>query len=321
MTTRALIPLVAPCITQHDRDYMQERIEGGLLEDESEVTLFEEAFAEYVGCAGAVAVCSGTVALRLAGLRGSIVIPTFACIALERPSLGERLRCEYLDSAFDVAAQRLTMIHRFAREPSVLVHMFGGATVTPDRARIEDWTLSLGADLRLNGRVGVCSTHASKMMSTGCGGVVFSDDWDLLGRVRGDAAEFRMSATQAALGVAQLEQLESFIATRRAIAEYYTTRFEGNGFEVPAMDCGSVFFRYIVAVDDPFAAVAELANRGVEAGHGVNPLLHRLAGLDDSRFPGACRDADRLLSVPVHPSLSDVEVEFVADQVVAVCGR
>lgn len=325
-----MIPLVAPTITGHDRGYLRQRIADGLLDDESEVRRFEEKFAERVGCKGAVAVCSGTVALELA-LQvldvGAVSIPTYSCVALRNAT--RRNAVTYLDSTFRVKDAQMTTPIRSGG--AIVVHMFGKQThvgLGSGEYLVEDFTLSLGGIECLIGRIGVCSTHASKMISTGRGGVVFSNDLHLLHEVRrlayyethtGTAHSYGMSSTQAALGVSQLAQLDAFIERRRTLAWRYSDAFEPAGIECPDPDCGSVFFRYMIAVDDPAGKVAQLAERGIEAGRGVNPLLHQLAGISDDRFPGAVNDWHRLLSVPVHLSITDVEAAYIAAQVVEVC--
>jgi perosamine synthetase len=318
-----MIPLVAPCITGRDRGYLRQRLSDGLLDDESEVRRFEEAFAERVGCDGAVAVCSGTVALELA-LEvlevGAVSIPTYTCVALRTAT--RRHAVSYIDSRFDVSAAR--MMTPIGNRPAIITHMFGNETfvgVGAGEWLIEDWTLSFGGVASLVSHVGVCSTHESKMISTGRGGGVFSNNHALLERVRElvDARSVGMSATQAALGVSQLGQLDAFIERRRELAAGYSARFAEAGIECPDPDSGSVFFRYLIGVEDPEAKVAALAERGVEAGRGVFPPLHRLAGLSDDRFPGATECVNRILSVPCHPSITDEQAAYIYDKVVEVC--
>lgn len=306
---------------------MEEAIPYGVLEDEKFVRRFEEAFAERVGCAGAVAVCSGTEALAL-GLAVahhdvSVRLPSYSCSAvLNAAELHER---RLIDGSFDVRTAAMTQGHA-----DVIVHMFGTST-KGGPAPLEDWTLSLGGVGALLGKVGVCSTHASKMISTGRGGVVFSNDQPRLDEVRQlayydsepngrlGAYSVGMSSMQAALGLSQLAQLDAFIERRREIAAAYSAAFEPAGIECPGPDCGSVFFRYLIGVEDPAAKVAGLAEHGIEAGRGVYPPLHRQLGLPDEQFPGATACVNRLLSVPCHPSLTDAQVEFVAEKVLEVC--
>lgn len=321
-----MIPLVQACITDVDRTAVAAAVYSDALTSDRLLREYEEAFAARVGCAGAVAVCSGTEALRLAYLvtstRSEMSIPSYACSAItnaiRRPDF-------LVDSIFDVATAAMR------QEPAELVvHMFGRPTIG-SASRFEDYTLSLGAVPSLAGEVGVCSTHASKMLSTGRGGIVFSNDQALLDGVRAlayyddepngrlGAYSLGMTSMQAALGLSQLRQLDAFIERRRWIAETYSHEFFLNGIEAPDPDCGSVFFRYLIAVDDPAAKVTALAEHGIEAGRGVYPPLHRQLGLSDDDFPGATWCVDHLLSVPCHPSLSDADVAFVAERVKEVC--
>lgn len=329
-----MIPLVAPCITNHDRNYLSSRVHTGLLlEDEREVRRFEELFADTVGCAGAVAVCSGTAALQIA-LRildvEEVTVPSYTCVAIRNAALGRRV--SYVDSGFDVPSAHMAI--PITAWPLVVPHMFGKPTLVGHTAHaageiVEDWTLSLGGVKSLtHGRVGVCSTNQSKMVSTGRGGVLFSNDLHFLHEARrlayyehhlDPAFSLGMSSTQAALGVSQLQQLDSFIDRRREIAATYSQRFAAEGIECPDADCGSVFFRYLIRVTDPGSRVLELAERGIEAGRGVNPLLHQLEGIPDSDFPGAVRSWSSLLSVPCHPSLTERQVSHIVEQVLEVC--
>jgi perosamine synthetase len=315
-----VIPLVAPCITGHDRGYIRQRLGNGLLDSEAEVRRFEEEFAEYVGCAGAVAVCSGTVALELA-LQvldvGVVSVPTYSCVALRNAS--RRHAVTYVDSRFDVKEARLTQL----AQSTIVTHMFGRMTATDFAPLIDDYTLSLGCATPYGlSKIGVCSTHESKMISTGRGGVVFSNDEGLLEEVHGRAYHERgvgMSAMQAALGVSQLQQLDAFIERRRTLAHVYSERFIAAGIECPDPECGSVFFRYLIAVDDPETKVFDLLAYGIEAGRGVYPPLHQLAGIPDDRFPGATECVNRLLSVPCHPSITDDQAAYISQAVVEVC--
>ena len=81
-----MIPLVAPHITAKDRDAM---LDGTiLLDDHFHVVRFEEEFAEFVGCAGGVAVNSGTNALMvvLSALEPTTVsLPSFTCRSKKKP--------------------------------------------------------------------------------------------------------------------------------------------------------------------------------------------------------------------------------------------
>jgi perosamine synthetase len=335
----SVIPLVAPTITEQDREELVLSIRQGLLEGgEIEVRAFEEEFAAYVGCAGGVAVNSGTnaliVALRALDCR-HVNLPTYTCRAILDATTALDMGEDLVDNECNV---REAMFHvqpliRETRDGTVLTHMFGTtarAGVWP-YPLIEDFTLSLGAVG--SPHFGVCSFHRDKMISTGRGGIIVAQDTEFLERCRelayydqprngtySPAFSFGMTGMQAALGRSQLRQLPGFIERRKEIASRYTDAFTAAGIECPNQHVDSVFFRYIIGVTDPAAKVEELAKRGIEAGRGVNPPLHRLLGLPNGRFPGAEECFSKLLSVPVHPGLTDEQVGYIAEQVVEVCG-
>ncbi len=340
-----MIPLVEPCYSSDDLKKF-----GAYFDYANQVRAFEEEFAEYVGCAGGVAVNSGTNALltvlRVLGGR-TAGLPSFGCRALldavrmagYEPWLYDNL-C-FIDAAF------FEMDSPFDPDPlpdvEVLPHMFGSFSWYEEErgwngkvgvAVVDDITLSLGAGSYHEGHpwTVVCSFNRDKMISTGRGGMIASRDVAFLERCRElayydqprngayqPAFSFGMTGMQAALGRSQLRQLPGFIERRREIASRYTAAFSEVGIETPDPDVNSVFFRYIVGVDDPAACVRRLADHGVEAGRGVNPLLHRLLGLDPAGFPGAEKCFSRLLSVPVHPGLTDEQVQFILVQVLETC--
>lgn len=329
-----MIPLVAPCVTGKDRDGFMDAVlwrdvlDGGA----SEVRAFEEEFAEYVGCAGAVAVNSGTSALMTvlyAWDEDRIGIPSYTCRAVADAVRVFGWEATLLDNQCDVAQAQFGLSGCLEGHRTVLTHMFGTETVGVPTS-VHDITLSLGAVHAP--RLAVCSFNRDKMISTGRGGMIVSQDEAFLGRCRElayydqpsngaytPAFSLGMTGMQAALGRSQLAQLPGFIERRKEIAARYTEAFSQVGIETPNKDVNSVFFRYIIGVDNPAERVRELAARGVEAGRGVNPPLHRLLGLSNDAFPGAEQCFSSLLSVPCHPSLTDANVEFVARQVLETC--
>ncbi len=324
-----MIPLVAPYYTLKDNI-------GKAFEDDSEVRAFEEEFAAYVGCRGAVAVNSGTdaliVASRAMGMPPGFQVPSFACRALLDAIAYDGSNGNIVDNICDIP--RADFSATFTEDTDLalmLPHMFGTASMVPnDELVIEDITLSLGA---VNpDKIGVCSFHRDKMISTGRGGIIVAQDDGFLERCRElayydqprngtytPAFSFGMSGMQAALGRSQLKQLPGFIERRRDVAARYTAVFREVGIETPDPDVESTFFRYIIGVTDPGAKVAQLAERGIEAGRGVDPPLHRLVGLRNEDFPGAEECYSKLLSVPVHPGLSDEQVGYIIEQVVQGC--
>lgn len=360
-----LIRLVQPQITACDAQYLKRRIDEGLLESDCEVARFEQAFAGYVGVRWGVAVNSGTSALHVAlcalgvGPGDEVILPSYTCVALlhavrfcgATPVLVDNV-CAVESARFhlcpDAVRRRITR-----RTRAVLVTQMFGTVLPVTEADfgvpvIEDFTLSLGA--AVNGRragsfgtIGVCSLHASKMISCDQGGMIVSSDAGCVDRARRFASygapmeawrtappeslrgryelagSYRMSALQAALGMSQLGQLESFIARRRQLARRYTVTFREAGIICPNVpdDDSNVFFRYLIRVQRPVVPVIErLRTLQIQAGRGVYPPLHGLLDLPDADFPGAMDCVRSLLSVPLHPGLTDADVERLLPAVV-----
>ncbi|HLY35581.1 MAG TPA: DegT/DnrJ/EryC1/StrS family aminotransferase [Candidatus Limnocylindria bacterium] len=201
-------------------------------------------------------------------------------------------------------------------------------------ALIEDAAQSHGAAIgdRRSGTwgAGVFSFYPTKNMTTGEGGMVTTADGELAERIRllrehgmkvryhHDVLgyNFRMSDIHASIGLAQLAKLPGYNARRREIAARYDA--ELRGVTTPAVRPGvtHVYHQYTIRVNRRDEFVERLRERGV--GSGVyypipvdrqKPLV--ALGYGQQRFPVTELLTEQVLSIPVHPSLSDAEVSTV----------
>jgi dTDP-4-amino-4,6-dideoxygalactose transaminase len=336
-----LIPHSRPTVSEDDAQAVARVVRTGQLAAGPEVAAFEAEVAARVGVAAAAAVSSGTAALELAlralgvGAGAEVIVPSYVCDALHHavtrcgatPVLADADPATLTLSPID-AKRRLT-----GRTRGVIVpHAFGLAVdPAPFEALgvpvIEDCAQALGAAVGARaagslGRVAVCSFYATKLLTTGEGGMVLGPP-DLVARVR-DLRDYderadlvprlnaKLTDLQAALGRSQLRRLDRFIARRRAIADAYRRRLDGLGCRLPA-DVGArhVYHRFVVEVDGPLPALIDaLHARGVTARRPVFRPLHRALGLEG--YGEADRLWRRCLSVPCYPSLTDDEVALVA---------
>jgi perosamine synthetase len=217
----------------------------------------------------------------------------------------------------------------------ILVHSFGlPADPEPFLSLgppiIEDCAQAAGAQLngRLtgsNGRLSTFSFYATKMFTTGEGGMVATDDPTLLDQLR-DLREYderddlkpRMNAKltdlAAAIGLVQLKKLPAFIARRRAIAEHYSQALAGAPVDLPsdAKTSGHIYHRFIVRLKrEPVdRVIAALEKEQIHCRRPVYQPLHRLRGL--SGFSTSDRVWQHALSLPCYPSLTDQEAQRVA---------
>ena len=177
---------------------------------------------------------------------------------------------------------------------------------------------------------GTFSFYPTKNMTTGEGGMITTDDGDLAERVRllrehgmkvryhHDIVgyNFRMTDLAAAIGLAQLPKLPGFNERRRAIAARYDA--ELRGVITPAVRPGvrHVYHQYTIRVHERDAFADQLKERGVGSAIYYPIPVHRqkpfvALGYGDERYPVTDWLTEQVLSIPVHPSLSDDEVEAV----------
>lgn len=217
-------------------------------------------------------------------------------------------------------------------------------------AVIEDSCQAHGA--RINGRsVGHGTTacysfYPTKNMTTGEGGMVTTFSAQVADKIRllrehGMPQRyrheilgynFRMTDIQAAIGLAQLAKLPAWNRKRVANAEYLSWRLaerfaeEGDGFEPMVLpkvraDATHVFHQYTVRVEDRTALLQHLDAHGI--GYGIyypTPIHRQPLYLDlgyDESLPVAEAMSEKVVSLPVHPSLSEAEL----DKVLAALGR
>jgi perosamine synthetase len=201
-------------------------------------------------------------------------------------------------------------------------------------ALVEDAAQAHGAAIgdRRSGSwgAGTFSFYPTKNMTTGEGGMVTTADGDLASRMRllrehGMKVRyhhevlgynFRMTDLAAAIGLAQLSRLAGFNERRRAIAARYDA--ELRGVITPAVRPGvtHVYHQYTIRVAGRDAFAERLAERGVGSAIYYPIPVHRqkpfeALGYDEQRFPVTERLTVQVLSIPVHPSLTDDEVATV----------
>ena len=321
-----------------------ERLRPSWAADGECVEQFGQTAAVLLGGTHALAVSSGTAALHLAllgvgvGTGDEVILPAYCCSALLNavalaggvPVLAD---CEPGGYNLDPedASARLT-----ARTRAIVVaHMFGmPAKVEPLLALgvpvIEDCAQSIGAGVGAGGHaseglpvggrgaVAISSFYATKVLTTGHGGVVSTRCERTLATVQDRALydcrdgwvpryNYGMSELQAALGLWQLDRLPKWLARRQAIARGY---LEALGR--PAAGAGReqrIWFRFVVSAPNLDEALRVLRQAGVDAKRPVYRPLHHYLGGEFSHAEHAHR---HFLSVPVSAALTDSEVERVS---------
>lgn len=220
----------------------------------------------------------------------------------------------------------------------VLVHSFGYvADVKPlqdlNVTIVEDAASSFGAKrdgahAGSLGSVSVLSFASTKMMTTGQGGMVLTGnagddkrigdlmDYDCtVPPAEGEqkvAFNYGFTDPQAALGLSQLASLDEFVARRGVIAQNYDSALDGvRGVTLPASHAGRAYYRYVFRHEAAPAIVERIMAAGVDARGSVAHFLEDYVRTGKD-FSGCAAIRDKIVSLPIYPSLTDEQVARVA---------
>ncbi len=254
-------PVYQPSLTGNEKKYVDECLDSTWISSKGKfIGKFEDDFAKFIGVDYATSVCNGTVAVHLAlvalGISegDEVIVPTFTYIASANPVLVVNAKPVFIDSLPDTWQMDPKDIEAKITDKTkaiVVVHLYGhpcDMDAIMEIAKkhnlyvIEDCAEAIGSKYKGQtvgsfGDVGCFSFFGNKTMTCGEGGMVVTSDATLADRLRryknqGNAKyreywndilgfNYRMTNIQAAIGLAQLEQVEGFIEKKRQIANWY----------------------------------------------------------------------------------------------------
>lgn len=368
-----MIPVNEPLLAGRELANVSECVRSGWVSSAGRfIGEFEHGWAAYCDRRHGVAVCNGTTALELAveclgiGPGDEVILPTFTIIscALAVVRAGATpvlVDCDPATWTMDVSqvAARVTRRTR-AIMP---VHIYGHPVDMDDVANlarqnglavIEDAAEAHGAEY-LTGRntgtsawrrcggfgdVSVFSFYANKIVTTGEGGMLLTDDPELAAKARARlnlcfgrrerfrhealGHNYRMTNLQAALGVAQLEGISAALNRKRSMAKRYHEGLKDlSALQLPSQAswARSVYWMYGVVVKDErgmdaAGLAAQLHDRGVETrpfflGMHEQPAFHERGLFRGERHPLAERIARQGLYLPSGLALTDDQIEDV----------
>jgi len=360
-----------PLLNGNEKRYLAECIDSGWISSEGPfVARFEQAFASYLGLAHGVAVCSGTAALEAAlhalgvGPNDEVVMPSFTIIscALAAIRLGAKPVLVDIDpetwcmDPAQVAARissRTKVImpvhiygHPVDMDPLLQLRQNLGCKILEDAAEVhgaEYFSRHLGGRWIKCGAMGdatATSFYANKIVTTGEGGMVVTDNAIASGRARSYrnlcfqpdrrfyhlemGFNFRMTNLQAAVGLAQVERLDEFLKIKAAIAGFYRQRLAGvHGLRFMPVKpwAKSVYWVYAVELDhqlglDATTVMERLRQRGVATrpfflGLHEQPVLRKLGLFDGQHFPHTEKASRLGFYLPSGLTLDEAAVEKI----------
>lgn len=337
---RPVIPHSRPSLGSGELRRVADVIRSGHLAQGRMVLAFEEAFSEKMAGKASVAVSSGTAALQLVllamgiGAGDEVIIPSYVCSALL--NVVHHVAAKPVLADIDPDSGNMDpgdVKKRITRRTKAIIvpHMFGLAAdldglMAPGVPIIEDCAQAVGGayagkPVGTFGHAAIFSFYATKVMTTGEGGMVVSGQKKLVDRIR-DLREYdekraykirfncKMTDMQAALGMAQLEKLSTFIRRRRNIAANYSRFLKEFGLRLPFTDPGHIYFRYVVGLkSDAAGVIRQLRGKGVMAARPVYKPLHQYLGR--TGYPHTARVWRNSASLPIYPNLTSKEADRV----------
>lgn len=357
-----MIPLASPWTDLAEAQAVQQVLRSGRLVQGPRTTAFEQRLSALCRRRHAVAVSSGTTAL-LAALRvlgvgpgRTVIVPalTFPAPAAAAAWLGATVRlCDVEPDTMNLSARTLAPCLEDDVALVIAIDQFGmpapydeleSLVSSQGVSLLVDAACSLGSAWRQRacGSFGLMSTmsfHPRKVVTTGEGGVVLTDDDELaalLCRERNhglDSGAFvqpglnlRLGEVPAAIGLAQLDKLEEIVTRRRALAERYVGSLP---LAVQKEPLGAFSNRQTLAAClpdhmDRQAFVQAMSSRGIEVGllstwtAGLPSLAASLSKMQPPT-PVARDLAHRGVALPLFPRMTLQEVDTVVGVVQDLC--
>jgi len=369
------IPVNEPSLGDLELEYVNECLRTGWISSAGRfIEEFEAQWAAYCGRGYGIAVSNGTTALQVAvaGLNlepgDEVIMPSFTIISCVIAVLSNGGIPVLVDSdprtwCMDVSqvAEKINPRTRAI----MAVHIYGHPVdMDPllklarehELAIIEDAAEAHGAEYlsehelqkpawRRCGSFGLASTfsfYANKLITTGEGGMVLTDDAQFAEAARLQrnlcfrpgrrfhheelGFNFRLTNLQAAIGVAQIQRISEIVARKRLMGEEYNRRLQSiNGLQTPVEEswARNVYWMYgVVISEDTGIDAAELAHRlaerGVETrpfflGMHEQPALHRRGLFLNEHYPVVERLARQGLYLPSGLALTAEQLELVAE--------
>jgi perosamine synthetase len=350
-----MIPAAQPIIGDDERAAVDKVLQSGMLAQGSEVKAFEDEFAEIVAKRHCIAVNSGTSALHMAfvaaGIRqgDEVIVPSFTFAATAnavRLAGATPVFADIEQNYFNLSPQAVEAAITPRTRAIMPVHLYGHPAAMTELAAIcqrhnlllfEDAAQAHAASLNgipvgAFGVAGSFSFYPTKNMTSGEGGMVTTGcdhiarqlrllrNQGMERRYENEVIGFntRMTDIHASIGRVQLKKLANWTQTRQQNATFLSNNISGVITPPIADNAVHVFHQYTIRVveQDRDRFAEELAKHGVGSGVYYPTPVHRLPSFGLSlELPVTEQVARECLSLPVHPSLTQDNLEIIVSAV------
>ena len=360
-TRDEMIPWGKPCLGEKEREYLLRALDSTWISGGEFIDRFESDFARLIGTEYTVTASSGTAALHLAllalgiGPGDEVIVPAFTFVAPANMVIATGAKSVYADidpRTWCVDVEEVNRKITGRTRAVIAVHVYGNvcemeALTKIARERqiylIED--VAEAAFSRYQGRfagsfghLGCFSFQATKTVTMGEGGAVVTNDKKLSERMRILRSHgmrenkrywhdlvgynYRLTNLQAALGCAQLENLDNIIAEKARIYRRYLVNLSGLPGIAPQhvrKEVEPVMWAVAIEIDphrfkvDRDSLIAELLKKNIETRPGFYPFSI-MPLYDAASLPVAESISRNVVSLPSYISISDDDIDYICSQ-------
>ena len=355
----SFIPVYEPWLGEREEALVLETVRSTWISSLGKyIRQFEEEFSAYCGSDYGITTSNGTTALHLAahalglGPGDEVIVPALTFIASANSVQYTGARPIFADVdpvTWTIRPDEVARLITPRTKAIMPVHIYGQMAAMPELMEladahglfvIEDAAEAHGASIGGRragswGTIGAFSFFANKIITTGEGGMLTTDEEALAARCRQlrdhgmpparrywhDEVGFnyRITNMQAAVGVAQMTRIDEVIRRKRAIAAQYTEELAdlaGITMATEAAGTTSVFWMVSALIDPPFALnrdelVVALREHGIDS----RPFFHPLDTLppyrSDAPSPVALSLSQRGINLPSSPTLTTAQVSRI----------
>jgi len=366
------IPVCEPLLDGNEKKYLDKCIETGWISSEGPfVQEFEEKFSRFVNRKFGIAVSNGTAALQVAVdalelPRGSeVIMPAFTIISCAAAIVRAGLKPVLVDAdpfTWNMDTKQIKLRITKRTKAIMVVHIYGLpndmdpilALAKENRLKIiEDFAELIGQTYKDKpcgsfGDISITSFYPNKHIATGEGGMVLTDDSHLAARCRSLrnlcfipekrffhkklGYNFRLTNLQAALGLAQLERINSFVKKKRWIGKMYNEKLAGfTHINLPLSQttyAQNIYWVFgIVLSDSVKLSVKQVMERLAKEGIGTRPffwsmheqpVFNKMGLFKDEKYPVAERLARRGFYIPNGLTITNNQIDKVVTAVKTV---
>lgn len=364
-----MIPVCEPRLGEKELENVIDCIKTNWISSKGKyITEFEEKFSKYCGAKYGIATSNGTTALHLAlataGIKSGdeVITPDFTMIATANSVTYTGAKLALVDSEpeyWNIDPNKIEEKITPRTKAIMVMHTYGhpcdmGPILDIAKAHnllvIEDAAEAHGAEYKGErtgglGDMGCFSFYANKIITTGEGGMVVTNNEEFAERarmLRDQAFEkekrfwhrqlgfnYRLTNLQAAVGVAQFECIDEFVETRRRNAMYYNSllgKVEGITLPPEAKWAKNVYWMYLILIEKNFGLsrddlMVRLKKKGVDSRRAFYPIHTQPLYAEQfigQKFPVADQLSDKGVYLPSGNTLTKEQIDQVVETLISI---